>query len=199
VIVAANRDVAEEVRLGRFRADLFFRLNVFPISVPPLRDRHDDLITLARHFVGRFNERLGRSSRGLTREAESMLLRHSWPGNVRELRNTIERAVLLCPEGESIGPGLLPDAIRVRGPTAILGSGSLREQVSAHERELIRAALERRGGVLRRAAIDLRTDPVTLARKARRHALWSGRKKPRRATTISPASRRGHGEGKSDP
>jgi two-component system, NtrC family, response regulator HupR/HoxA len=178
VVAASNRDLAEEVKAGRFRADLFYRLNSFTLDLPPLRERPEDVLPLAEHFLALFNARLGRSARGLDAEAAAALQAHGWPGNVRELKNAIERAVLLSRPGEPLGVTQLPDGIAragalVQGANAgAAGGGSLRSRLDALERALIRDALERHGGVLRRAAAELQTDAVTLGRRARRHGLW---------------------------
>jgi PAS domain S-box-containing protein len=95
VIAATNRDLAALVKEGRFRGDLFYRLNVFPLSLPPLRERRDDILVLARHFLESFGRRQGRRLGELTKGAERRLLEHDWPGNVRELENVMERAALL--------------------------------------------------------------------------------------------------------
>ena len=106
VIALTNRDLAAMVRDGDFRQDLFYRLNVFPITVPPLREHPEDILPLARRFVDELQVKFGRSFDGLSREAENSLLGYSWPGNVRELRNVIERAMVL-ESGERIGAGAL--------------------------------------------------------------------------------------------
>ncbi len=95
VVALTNRDLKTMVRDGSFRQDLYFRVNVFPIVVPPLRERRDDILPLARHFLRAVAGKLGRACEGFTREAENALLAYSWPGNVRELRNAVERAVIL--------------------------------------------------------------------------------------------------------
>jgi two-component system response regulator HupR/HoxA len=111
VVAASNRDLGAEVAAGRFRADLFYRLNVFPISVPPLRERRDDIPVLAAHFVARHAERLRRRIDGITPVALAMLTAYDYPGNVRELENELERAVLLCDEGEPITEDLVSERI----------------------------------------------------------------------------------------
>lgn len=103
IVSATNRDLEVAVDQGLFRDDLYYRLKVVPILIPPLRERGDDVLLLAKHFIHEFNRSFGKSFRGLTPEAESVLLRYPWPGNVRELRNTLERAVLL-EEGEHLNP-----------------------------------------------------------------------------------------------
>jgi formate hydrogenlyase transcriptional activator len=95
VIAATNRDLAKSVETGRFRSDLFYRLNVFPIEVPPLRDRAPDVPQLAMFFLSRYSRKLGKSIEGLAQNTVERLIRYAWPGNVRELQNIIERAVIL--------------------------------------------------------------------------------------------------------
>ncbi len=96
VIATTNRNLAKEVKEGRFREDLFFRLNVLPLYIPPLRERRDDIPLLARHFLAKFNKRIGKSIRAISDPAMSLLMEYSWPGNVRELENCILRAAILC-------------------------------------------------------------------------------------------------------
>ena len=104
VIAATNRDLAADVAQGRFRADLYYRLNVFPLALPPLRDRRDDVLPLARHFLERVSRKLGRVFEGVEPETLERLVEHSWPGNIRDLQNVIERAAVL-----SAGPMLVVD------------------------------------------------------------------------------------------
>jgi two-component system response regulator HupR/HoxA len=176
VVAASNRDLAQEVRAGRFRADLFYRLNSFTVDIPPLRERAPDILSLARHFLELFNRTLKRSASGIAPDAEEALLAYSWPGNARELRNVIERAVLLSQPGEVVTRRLLPPglagSVRAEGNKVL--EGSLKTRMEQVERDLIREALEQHGGVLRRAAVALGMDPVTLGRRARRHGLWKG-------------------------
>jgi DNA-binding NtrC family response regulator len=171
VVAATNRNLAEEVQAGRFRADLFYRLNSFTIDVPPLRERREDVLPLARHFVELGNAAMGRSVKGLSRSVEIALRNFDWPGNVRELRNTIERAVLLTPNGGVIGAESLPSALSPSATRA--GPASLKEKLLEVEKQIIRDALAQSGGVVRAAARLLRTDAVTLGRKVRRHGLTS--------------------------
>ncbi|MCP3101381.1 sigma 54-interacting transcriptional regulator [Myxococcus sp. K15C18031901] len=174
VVAASNKDLGEEVRAGRFRADLFYRLNSFTIDIPPLRERPEDVPELARYFLHLFNRALRRSASGVSADVEATLCAYAWPGNVRELRNVMERAVLLSRPGEVVSRRLLPPGLGA-APSArneLAGDGSLRARLERVERELIREALERHGGVLRRAAVALGMDPVTLGRRARRHGLW---------------------------
>ncbi|HYQ30373.1 MAG TPA: sigma-54 dependent transcriptional regulator, partial [Polyangiaceae bacterium] len=126
IITATHRDLLAETKAGRFREDLFYRLNVLPILVPPLRDRREDIPLLIDHFVARNNVRLGTSIRGLDTETRRLLFEYPWPGNVRELENTIERAMVLA-EGDQIVAQDLPERLReARDPVQTqLASGEL--------------------------------------------------------------------------
>jgi two-component system, NtrC family, response regulator HupR/HoxA len=176
IIAASNRDLAEEVRQGRFRSDLFYRLNTFTITLPSLRSRPEDVLPLAEHFIASFNASLNRTTSGLSADARKALLEAPWPGNVRELRNVMERAVLLTRPGEAITRDHLPEAFAAESAPAPGPSGapqSLRAHLERVERELIRETLARNDGVMRRAAAELQADPVTLGRKARKYGLTS--------------------------
>jgi len=149
VIAATVRDLRREVEESRFREDLYYRLNVLQINVPPLRDRRDDVMLLVEHFIERNNARLGTQIRDMDQRARKLLLNYPWPGNVRELENTIERAVVLT-EGDVITVGDLPE--RMREPAdpvaASLATGELSIKKTARfmEETLIRRALEKTGG-----------------------------------------------------
>jgi two-component system response regulator AtoC len=155
IIAATHRDLAAEVKAVRFREDLFYRLNVLPILVPPLRTRREDIAILIDHFVARNNARLGTSIRGVDTEARRLLVEYSWPGNVRELENTIERAMVLS-EGDLLVAADLPDRIReVRDPVQVqLSSGelSIKKTTRVIEETLIRRALQKTKGNRTRAA-----------------------------------------------
>ncbi|WP_434384727.1 sigma 54-interacting transcriptional regulator [Melittangium boletus] len=177
IIAASNRDLAEEVQSGRFRSDLFYRLNSFIVDLPPLRERPEDVLDLARYFLDHFNRTLRRTAAGLADDAAQALLWAKWPGNVRELRNCMERAVLLSGEDGWVRACHLPPALAGNAETLrrqqvrVSGAGSLRERLEQMEKEIIRDALEQHGGVVRRAAAALEMDPVTLGRRVRRHGL----------------------------
>ena len=111
VITATNKDLTELVKNGTFRQDLFYRINVVRLDLPPLRDRKEDISTLVRHFIERFNRLQGRMVTGISQEALSILMFHDYPGNIRELENSIEHALVLCPEGE-IGVHCLPENLQ---------------------------------------------------------------------------------------
>ncbi len=149
IIAATVRNLGEDVKAGRFREDLFYRLNVLPLHLPPLRERADDIPLLIEHFITRHNERLGTSISGVNTDAERMLIAYAWPGNVRELENSIERAMVLS-EGEQLTADDLPKRIQeTRDPIRMtLGSGelSVKKTFRIIEEELIRRALAKTGG-----------------------------------------------------
>jgi two-component system response regulator PilR (NtrC family) len=158
IIAATNRDLAQMVVEQRFREDLFYRINVIPIHLPPLRERRDDVPLLAEHFVSRFREQMGKAVNGISGEAMRFLEAYHWPGNIRELENVIERAVALEPT-----PVILPDSLPpvVRGLSTRVAPQAfelpeagfhLEEYVQEIERGYLAAALERGGGVQSRAA-----------------------------------------------
>ncbi|MEZ4471015.1 MAG: sigma-54 dependent transcriptional regulator [bacterium] len=155
VIAATVRDLAAETTAGRFRQDLFYRLNVLPIRLPPLRERKSDIPLLLEHFVGRFNERLGTRCRGTDKAAQKLLMQHDWPGNVRELENAIERSIVMA-EGDVIGEADLPDRIREAGDrirqTLASDELSIKKTTRIIEEELICRALRQTGGNRTRAA-----------------------------------------------
>jgi two-component system, NtrC family, response regulator AtoC len=155
IITATHRDLLAETKAGRFREDLFYRLNVLPILVPPLRDRREDIPLLIDHFVARNNVRLGTSIRGLDTESRRLLFEYPWPGNVRELENTIERAMVLA-EGDQIVAQDLPDRLReAKDPVQMqlaTGELSVKKTMRIVEEILIRRALQRTKGNRTRAA-----------------------------------------------
>jgi two-component system, NtrC family, response regulator AtoC len=144
VIAATNRDLEKEVEAGSFREDLYYRLQVMPIVLPPLRDRPGDIPLLANHYIDRYNREFRKRVRGLTPEAMAMLEHHRWPGNIRELRNAIERAMLLM-EREWIGPDDLVAILRPPS-TALFRLPPDGVSLEDVERQLLVQALERAGG-----------------------------------------------------
>jgi two-component system response regulator AtoC len=155
IITATHRDLGAEAKAGRFREDLFYRINVLPILIPPLRTRREDIHLLIDHFLARNNIRLGTSIRGVNHGARKLLLEYAWPGNVRELENTIERAMVLA-DTEVLTETDLPERIReALDPVAVqLSSGelSIKKTTSAIEEILIRRALTKTKGNRTRAA-----------------------------------------------
>ncbi len=156
IICATNRDLEKAVESGEFRQDLYYRINVFPIFLPPLRDRKDDILLLVDHFVEKYSSRLGKDVKRISTPAINIMTAYHWPGNVRELENCIERAVLLSSEGVIHGHHL-PPTLQTSDATDTFGTGSFKERVSLFERDLIVDALKRTGGNLAAAARDLST------------------------------------------
>jgi len=169
VIAATHRDLEEEVRAGRFREDLFYRLNVVHLRVPPLRERPEDVPVLARHFLARFAERFGVPSLHAPEALLHRLAGHAWPGNVRELENTIERLVALSPP-EGLDLALLPDRGRA-APADERGPLALKDRVQAYERGLVVEALRAARGNRSEAARRLGVSRVTLHDKLKRYGL----------------------------
>jgi two-component system response regulator PilR (NtrC family) len=157
LIAATNRDLAAEVAAGRFREDLYYRLNVIQLRVPPLRERREDVMLLAAHFLRRFEAEHGRERLDLSREAKKRLDAYDFPGNVRELENLIERAVTLS-DGPEVTLDALPGPLRPPAPAAVVGEGPLPQgfSIEAHllgiEQQLIDRALQQSGGVKKNAA-----------------------------------------------
>ena len=170
VVAATNRELRAEVAAGRFREDLYFRLAVVPIVLPPLRERRDDVLPLARSFLAAANAQLGRAVTGFSPEVERWLVAHAWPGNVRELENAIERGVVLASgerlelEDVALGASAKP------APSEPAGEGlqGFLEQAAA---ERIRKALTDAGGVKAEAARRLAIDRTTLYRLMRRYGI----------------------------
>jgi prepilin-type N-terminal cleavage/methylation domain-containing protein len=160
VIAATNQDLNKLVADGRFREDLFYRINVIPISLPPLRERREDIPLLAEHFLMKYNEQMGKTISGISQQAMELLVDHDWPGNIRELENVLERAVALehTPAilSESLPPAVRGDGVRNGASAAVdslpEGGFDLEAHVKQIERGYIAQALERAGGVQVKAA-----------------------------------------------
>jgi two-component system response regulator PilR (NtrC family) len=167
IIAATNADLQKLMGDQRFREDLYYRLNVITIQLPPLRRRREDIPLLVQHFLQKYSEENKRRVREVTPDAMRILMDHNWPGNVRELENTIERAVVLC-TGDRITPELLPDYLRYptrtdQPATVVPAEGiSLKDAVSNYERTMILQSLELANGVQKRAAELLQVKPSTL-------------------------------------
>ena len=167
VVAATNRALRDEVAAGRFREDLFFRLNVIPIQLAPLRERREDVLPLARHFLERHAREAGRRLT-FAPEAERALAAHEWPGNVRELENAVERAVVLA-RGDAITPeDLLLEAGMAARESMPAAAGSLQDALDHAAGERIRSALEAAGGQRNEAARALGIDRTTLYRMMKR-------------------------------
>ncbi len=177
VIAATNRDLEEEVKRGGFRGDLYYRLNVIPIQLPPLRERGKDIVLLARYFINQYNREFRKTVRGLTRETERLFLEYCWPGNVRELKNVIER-VMILENDEFIRPEYLPIEIRSAEFIQRAGPEELDIRIPAGgidiedvEKRLIRRALQMTGGNQTKAAKLLNITRDTLRYRMQKYGL----------------------------
>ncbi|ANM29296.1 hypothetical protein ABI59_06375 [Acidobacteria bacterium Mor1] len=171
ILAATNEDLKTLVAEGRFREDLYYRLNVISINLPPLHRRMEDVPILIDHFLARFNDENSKEVRGVSTEVMEKLLNYRWPGNVRELENTIERGVVMA-QGEEITPDLLPPDLRdpvALPPSMALPKGmEFYEAVQRFERQLIESALRQANGVQKQAAELLGLKPTTLNEKIKR-------------------------------
>jgi Nif-specific regulatory protein len=158
IIAATNTHLEKAVEQGQFRQDLYYRINVFPIFLPPLRDRRDDILLLADHFIEKYSVKMHKDVRRITTPAINMMVSYHWPGNVRELENCIERAVLLSTDGVIHGH-LLPPTLQTSDASDTVGEGTLQERVALFESDLITDALKRTGGNMAAAARELGTTP----------------------------------------
>jgi two-component system, NtrC family, nitrogen regulation response regulator NtrX len=167
VIASTNKDLEEEISKGNFREDLFYRLNVIPFSVPPLRERKEDVPLLARHFLKEFSATYGRRPREIAEECIEILMRYSWPGNVRELRNVIERIVIMNPTTTRFERKHLPPLVHRDGSRRAAGSefSTLHQARAAYERDYILKKLDENHGNVSRTAEVLGLERSHLYRK----------------------------------
>jgi Nif-specific regulatory protein len=165
LLAATNRDLEKSVRDGQFRQDLFYRLNVVILKMPPLRELDDDILLLARYLISKLNQKLTRQVAGISPEAQQLLRRYDWPGNVRELENTIERAILLG-STDTILPEDLPESFAVSSQNADIPK-NLHESVNEHKKELILKAFEGTDSNYNTAATKLGIHPAHLYRLVR--------------------------------
>jgi two-component system response regulator HydG len=181
IISATNRDLAPMVERGEFREDLFYRLHIIPIEVPPLRDRKEDILPLVTHFIHTIAAEMAKPIVGITDEAMKLLMRYDWPGNIRELENMIERAIVLC-EGEQLDAQLFPINER-KGPRSnsattlnvpAAGAITLDNALESIERAMIEDALEKSGGVKTKTAELLGIKTSALYYKLEKYGLTSG-------------------------
>ena len=182
IIAATNCDLLQMVDEGRFREDLYYRLHVINIFLPPLRDRKDDIPYLAQHFLEKYSTENNKREMELSADALDLMMEYDWPGNVRELENVMERAVVLS-SGSRIGPDLIPDHVRsapafhipkfVVPPEGI----SFKDVITNVEKRLIESTLEAAGGVQKRAAELLKIKPTTLNEMIKRYDIGTRRKK----------------------
>jgi DNA-binding NtrC family response regulator len=186
VVAATNIDLRRAVEEGRFREDLYYRLNVIAIQLPPLRQRKEDVPALVQHFVDKYARENGKIVEGVTPEALQVLMDYDWPGNVRELENVIERGVVLS-TGPTIGRELVPDQVRSSPglfhipPVSVPPEGiNLREVIAGFERRIIESTLDATGGVQKDAARLLGLKPTTLNEMIKRHGIPLPRDRERR-------------------
>ncbi|HET6896948.1 MAG TPA: sigma-54 dependent transcriptional regulator, partial [Vicinamibacteria bacterium] len=195
VIAATNKNLEEEIRKGTFREDLFFRLNVIPFHVAPLRERREDILLLARHFIAELSAEYGKRTKELTREALDLLVAQPWPGNVRELRNIIERLVIMTP-GDRIEARHLPASVAGAAPSAgesASASGSLAGPPSDFpslaaaredfEKRYIWKKYQECGGNMSRTSEALQVERSNLYRKMKGYGLIPAR----RGEAVEPA------------
>ena len=177
VIAATNRDLQQRIKLGTFREDLFYRLNVVPLQLPALRDRGNDIILLAKYFLSLFSQAFGKAFTGIANDAEQKMLTYGWPGNVRELRNIIERICIMS-NGPVLESSHLPPEIQgmvncggncLSAPSDI--SKGLEEAVSEYEKSLVRQAIEQSGGNVLKASLLLKIPRGTLRYKMEKYGL----------------------------
>ncbi|MDD5597316.1 MAG: sigma-54 dependent transcriptional regulator [Victivallaceae bacterium] len=176
IIAATNVDIGLAVKQNRFRTDLFHRLNEFSLTIPPLRERQEDIVAIANHFIVKANQELGKNIKGVSPEALEILQHHSWPGNVRELRNAIKIAVLSAENArivpEDLPSGICPHAAEYRPEIENDDTLSLDAATNHFEAQLIEQALSSTGGNKARAAEILQIDRKALYRKMRRLELF---------------------------
>lgn len=170
LLCSTNRETAQLLREGTLRKDLYFRISTIRITVPPLRDRLDDLLLLASHFLERYSAQYQRNIRDISREALSVLMRHPWPGNVRELESAIERAVLFCREGQLV-PECLPDHIHKTSTQTFRFTIPPYLPMEEIEREAILQTLQRTSGNIRKSAQILDFPRPTFYRKLKKFGI----------------------------
>jgi DNA-binding NtrC family response regulator len=176
VVSATHRDLEQQIAEGKFREDLYYRLNVFPITLPPLRERLEDLPRLVEHFVAKFNRTTGKTVRGFDGGALAALSQYGWPGNVRELENVVERAMIVC-RGQEVTAGDLDfgrrGSLPGATPQAVPGAGGkpLQARLQEQEKSEIVAAIERNQGNIAGAARALGINRSTLYYRLRKHGL----------------------------
>jgi two-component system response regulator PilR (NtrC family) len=201
IIAATNVDLRQMMEEGKFREDLFYRLHVISIQLPPLRDRKDDIPLLVQHFLDKYGQENHKAGLELTPAALDLLTEYDWPGNVRELENVIERAVVLSP-GPRIGEELIPDHVRkapnfqvpqfVVPPEGI----SFKEVITDFEKRLIESTLDAAGGVQKRAAELLHIKPTTLNEMIKRYEIRPRRKRNGNGQEPEPSPSSGGAEGR---
>ncbi len=174
ILAATNRNLEDMVKEGSFRQDLYYRLNVFPIHIPPLRDRKNDILVLADYFVEKYNRLHRKAIQRISTPAIDMLMAYHWPGNVRELENCMERAVLVS-EDEVIHGHYLPPTLQTAEASGTAHSGTLQQSIDNLERELILDALKSSRGNMAQAARSLGITERIMGLRIRKHSIQPGR------------------------
>ena len=165
IIAATNKDLAQEIAAGRFREDLFYRLNIVQVEIPPLREHKEDIALLARHFLGYFSMEMKKPPTDFSEEALNLMSGHDWPGNVRELRNAVERAVIFASPGDLIRTSHFPPELRAKASVSFYSPAKAHKTLSAMEMDYIREVLEACDGNKVKAAEILGIAPSTIWRK----------------------------------
>jgi Nif-specific regulatory protein len=184
VITATNRNLEQMIEAGKFRVDLYYRINVFPIYVPPLRERRTDILELADYFLEKYSRQNGKSVVRISTPAIDMLMAYHWPGNVRELENVIERAVLLSQDGVVHGFHL-PPTLQTGEASGTAPKGTLQEAVDALEREMVVEALKANRGIMAKAARQLGLTERTMGLRVRKHGIDPERFKTEDAPAVT--------------
>jgi len=168
IITATNKNLSEEINAGRFREDLFYRINVINIHLPPLRERMDDFPLLVNHFIEKFNAKFNKSIKQFSSSAYDLIIDYNYPGNIRELENVIEHCFVLC-SGEIIQVECLPKRLREQKKTLVTSSNVIQKNGFKNvERELIISVLEKNNHNRTKAANELNINPSTLWRKIKK-------------------------------
>ena len=186
VVAATHADLKEKIEAGEFREDLFYRLNVFPVTMPPLRDRRDDIPLLLKHFLDNLSEQYNKEILGIAPSTMNILYEYDYPGNVRDLKNIVERSVLMCESGGHVMPEHLPEELGVAIPSSdediqINLSGTLRETVEKYEAKVLEKKLQECGWNQSQAARELEIGRRTLIDKINRYGI---NKQPRKKAAV---------------
>jgi transcriptional regulator with PAS, ATPase and Fis domain len=171
LISATNKNLEEEVRKGNFREDLFYRISVFPLRLPPLRERKSDIPLLASYFINRYSERENKTIESIHKDALNVLMKYHWPGNIRELENAIERAVVITSNAEISEKDLPPHVATFGNETVDYPDGNLPQWIEKMEIEILRKTLLEFEGNISKAAKKLGIGRATIYRKAKKYNL----------------------------
>ena len=192
VVAATSRDLAEDIRQHRFREDLFYRINVARIELPPLRERREDIPLLVEHFVQRFGGEMGREVAGVDAEAMEVLARHPWPGNIREVQNVVKRAITMSRSSLLTVEDLPDEVVMDAGERPASGQGGFfdarAERMAAFEREYLTNLVRTCQGDVSRAARDARIPRGTLYRLMKKHDINPESFRHREATSDAPGN-----------